>query len=196
MRISDWSSDVCSSDLIYEEFAEGFAERTRAVTVGNGAAAGVQMGPMANPRRPEAVAAMIDDAAAKGARILACGGRAEEGGFFFQPPVLADVPLAANAMIDEPFGPVALIRPFAGDEDAIAEANRLPYGLAAYCFTESGRRQNVLAEAVETGMLAINQTRMTWPDSPFGGVKESGFGSEDGPEGIMAHMVTKAVHIA
>ncbi|RIA37157.1 succinate-semialdehyde dehydrogenase/glutarate-semialdehyde dehydrogenase [Hephaestia caeni] len=181
---------------VYEAFAKGFAERTRAVTVGNGAATGVQMGPMANPRRPEAVAAMVDDAAAKGARILAGGGRGEEGGFFFQPTVLADVPLDAKAMIDEPFGPVALIRPFTADEDAIAEANRLPYGLAAYCFTESGRRQNVLAEAVETGMLAINQARMTWPDSPFGGVKESGFGSEDGPEGIMAHMVTKAVHIA
>src|SRR3546814_2480883 len=92
---------------------------------------------------------MIDGAAAKGSRILAGGGRGEEGGCFFQPTVLADVPLDAKAMIDEPFGPVALIRPFAGDEDAIAEANRLPYGLAAYCFTESGRRQNVLAEAVE-----------------------------------------------
>src|SRR3546814_3147338 len=95
---------------------------------------------------------MIDGAAAKGSRILAGGGRGEEGGCFFQPTVLADVPLDAKAMIDEPFGPVALIRPFAGDEDAIAEANRLPYGLAAYCFTESGRRQNVLAEAVETGI--------------------------------------------
>src|SRR3546814_11123576 len=99
-------------------------------------------------------------------------------------------------MMDGPFGPVALIRPFAGDEDAIAEANRLPYGLAAYCFTESGRRQNVLAEAVETGMLAINQTRMTWPDSPLGGGKGSGFGSEDGPEGAQGHMVTKAGQIA
>src|SRR3546814_20707351 len=87
-------------------------------------------------------------------------------------------------MIDGPFGPVALIRPFAGDEDAIAEANRLPYGLAAYCFTESGRRQNVLAEAVETGMLAINQPRMTWPDSPICGVQETGLGSEEGAAGM------------
>src|SRR3546814_6803963 len=97
---------------------------------------GVQTCALPISRRPEAVAAMIDDAAAKGARILAGGGRGEEGGFFFQPTVLADVPLDAKAMIDEPFGPVALIRPFAGDEDAIAEANRLPYGLAAYCRSE------------------------------------------------------------
>ena len=96
----------------------------------------------------------------------------------------------------EPFGPLALIRPFATDDDAIAEANRLPYGLAAYCFTENGRRQNRLGDAIEAGMIAINQVRLTWPDAPFGGVKESGFGSEDGPEGIMAHMVTKSVHIA
>jgi succinate-semialdehyde dehydrogenase/glutarate-semialdehyde dehydrogenase len=99
-------------------------------------------------------------------------------------------------MNDEPFGPVALLRPFATVEDAIEQANRLPYGLAAYCFTENGRRQNLLGDAIESGMIAINQVRLTWPDAPFGGVKESGFGSEDGPEGIAAHMITKAVHIA
>ncbi len=181
---------------IYDAFAKGFAERTSALRVGDGLAEGMQMGPLANPRRPEAIEAMVEDARATGARVLAGGGRGDGGGFFFRPTVLADVTLEARAMMEEPFGPVALLQPFDTVEDAITEANRLPYGLAAYCFTENGRRQNLLAETVEAGMIGINQVRMTWPDSPFGGLKESGFGSEDGPEGIAAHMVTKAVHIA
>jgi succinate-semialdehyde dehydrogenase/glutarate-semialdehyde dehydrogenase len=184
-------------DGIYEKFVQGFAERTKKMQIGSGLDAVNQMGPLANPRRPDMIAAMVEDARSIGARVLAGGEREEkDGGFFFQPTVIADVPLEAKAMNDEPFGPLALIRPFGTVEDAIAQANRLPFGLAAYCFTESGRRQNLLAETVEAGMVAINQVRMTWPDAPFGGMKESGFGSEDGPEGIMAHLTTKAVHIA
>lgn len=181
---------------IYDAFARGFAERTQRLQVGDGLAAGVQMGPLANPRRPEAIEAMVADARAAGARLLAGGGRGDGDGFFFRPTVLADVALSARAMVEEPFGPLALLHPFEQVDDAIIEANRLPFGLAAYCFTESGRRQNLLGDAIEAGMVAINQVRMTWPDSPFGGIKESGFGSEDGPEGIAAHLVTKAVHIA
>ncbi|MBS0480203.1 MAG: NAD-dependent succinate-semialdehyde dehydrogenase [Proteobacteria bacterium] len=181
---------------IYDRFVEGFAERTRKLNIGSGLDAASNMGPMANSRRPEAIAAMVEDARSIGARVLAGGGPGDGGGFFYQPTVLADVPLEAKAMNDEPFGPVALIRPFATDDGAIAEANRLPYGLAAYCFTGNGRRQNRLGDEIEAGMVAINQVRLTWPDAPFGGVKESGFGSEDGPEGILAHMVTKTVHIA
>ncbi len=185
-------------DGIYGRFTAGFAERTKRIRVGDGLAADTQMGPLANPRRPEAIAAFIEDAVASGARMLAGGTTLErEGaGFFFAPTVLADVPLAARVMNDEPFGPLALIRPFAGVEDAIAEANRLPYGLAAYCFTENGRRQNLLGDALEAGMVAINGVRLSWPDAPFGGMKDSGYGSEDGPEGIAAHLVTKAVHIS
>jgi len=184
-------------DGIYEKFVQGFAERTKKMQIGSGLDAANQMGPLANPRRPDTISALVEDARSIGARVLAGGEREKkDGGFFFQPTVIADVPLEAKAMNDEPFGPLALIRPFGTVEDAIAEANRLPFGLAAYCFTESGRRQNLLAETVEAGMVAINQVRMTWPDAPFGGMKESGFGSEDGPEGIMAHMTTKAVHIA
>ncbi|HWK34840.1 NAD-dependent succinate-semialdehyde dehydrogenase [Sphingomonas sp.] len=181
---------------IYEAFAKGFAERTRALKVGDGLDAASQMGPMANPRRPEAIAALVEDARSAGARVLAGGAPGDGGGFFFSPTVIADVPLDAKAMNDEPFGPVALLRPFATVDDAIEQANRLPFGLAAYCFTENGRRQNLLGDSIESGMLMINQVRATWPDAPFGGVKESGFGSEDGPEGVLAHMVTRAVHIA
>lgn len=181
---------------IYEAFAQGFAERTKRMRIGDGLDAASNMGPMANARRPQSIAELVDDARDAGARVLAGGAPGDGDGFFYQPTVLADVPLSAKAMNDEPFGPVALLAPFGSVEDAIAQANRLPFGLAAYCFTENGRRQNVLAEAVEAGMIMINQVRATWPDSPFGGIKESGFGSEDGPEGVAAHMVTKAVHIA
>ena len=181
-------------DGIYEAFVQGFAERTRRLSVGHGLEPGTHMGPMANSRRPEAIATLVADARAAGARVIA-GGEARDGsGFFYPPTILADVPMHAKAMNDEPFGPMALIRPFTTDTDAIEQANRLPFGLAAYCFTENGRRQNLLGDTIEAGMVAINGVRLSWPDSPFGGMKESGFGSEDGPEGMMAHMVTKAVH--
>lgn len=183
-------------DGIYDRFAAGFAERARALKVGSGLDAGTHMGPLANARRPEAIEAMVADARQAGARILAGGGAsAAGGGFFFEPTVIADAPLHSRVMNDEPFGPLAMLSRFSTTEDAIREANRLPYGLAAYCFTEQGRRQNQLAEEVESGLIAMNGVRLSFADSPFGGVKESGFGSEDGPEGIAAHMVTKAVHI-
>jgi succinate-semialdehyde dehydrogenase/glutarate-semialdehyde dehydrogenase len=183
-------------ECVYERFAAGFAERTARLKVGDGLARGTQMGPMANARRPEAIAAMVDQARKAGARVLTGGERREENGFFFPPTVLADVPLTALAMSEEPFGPLALMRPFATVDEAIEQANRLPYGLAAYCFTENGRRQNLLGDAIEAGMVAINSVRLSWPDSPFGGMKDSGYGSEDGPEGVAAHMVTKAVHMS
>ncbi|WP_375271594.1 NAD-dependent succinate-semialdehyde dehydrogenase [Sphingomonas sp.] len=180
---------------IYDRFAEGFAERTKQLKVGSGLEKDTQMGPMANARRPSAIEEMVEDARSVGARVLAGGTRGEGDGFFFTPTVLADVPLEARAMNDEPFGPLALLTPFETVEDAIHQANRLPYGLAAYCFTENGRRQNLLGDEIEAGMVAINNVRLSWPDSPFGGVKDSGFGSEDGPEGVAAHLVTKTVHM-
>lgn len=183
-------------ETVYEDFVAGFAERTRALKVGDGLDPASQMGPMANTRRPKAIRDLVDDAKAAGARLLTADAEASFDGYFVRPAVLADVPLTARAMQDEPFGPLALVRPFATLDDAIEEANRLPYGLATYCFTENARRQNILADALEAGMIAINGVRLTWPDSPFGGMKDSGFGSEDGPEGLAAHMITKAVHIS
>lgn len=183
-------------ESIYDRFAAGFAERARAVKVGSGLASGTQMGPLANSRRPEAIARLVEDAVSSGATLLA-GGHARPGsGLFFEPTVLGDVPLEAQAMNEEPFGPVALMRRFGTTDDAIQEANRLPYGLAAYCFTENGRRQRQLGVEIEAGMVGINVTRMSWPDAPFGGVKDSGQGSEDGPEGLDQHLVVKAVHLA
>jgi succinate-semialdehyde dehydrogenase/glutarate-semialdehyde dehydrogenase len=181
---------------IYDRFAAGFAERTGRLKVGSGLEAGTQMGPMANPRRPAAIAELVEEARAAGAKVLTGGARGEGEGFFFTPTVLADVPLEARAMNEEPFGPLALLRPFGSDDEAIGHANRLPFGLAAYCFTENGRRQNRLGDEIEAGMVAINGVRLSWPDSPFGGMKDSGYGSEDGPEGVAAHMVTKTVHMS
>jgi len=179
---------------IYDRFVASFSERMRKVKVGDGLGEGSQMGPMANPRRPAAMERLIGDARSHGARLLAGGERQGKEGFFWQPTVLADVPVDARIMNEEPFGPVAVVTPFATFEDAVEQANRLPYGLAAYAFTESGKRAMLIGDAVEAGMVAINSVSVAAADAPFGGVKESGFGAEDGPEGLEACLVTKTIH--
>lgn len=181
---------------IYEAFVKGFAERTARVPVGDGMAEGTRMGPLANVRRPGAVEALVSDAIAKGARAAAGGERGDGGGFFFRPTLLADVPLEADIMSTEPFGPVAVTRPFDSFDEVVEQANRLPYGLAAFAFTENGRRANLLGDALEAGMVGINSFAISGADSPFGGIKASGFGSEGGPEGLASYQVTKAVHQA
>ncbi len=184
---------------IYERFAKEFAARAAKLNVGDGLDAASQMGPMANPRRPDAIEAFVGDALKAGARIAAGGergGGAHRGGFFFRPTVLTDVPLEARVMNEEPFGPIALMRPFKTFDEAVEQANRLPYGLAAYCFTENGRRALLLGDAIESGMIGINTTMIGGADSPFGGVKDSGHGSEDGPEGLEACLVLKSIHQA
>ena len=179
---------------VFERFRDRFVERAGALRVGNGLDDGVQMGPMANPRRPDAMDRLIGGAVAAGARLHTGATRIGSQGFFYAPTVLSEIPLATAIMNEEPFGPVALLNCFDREEDMIAEANRLPYGLAAYGWTNDARRQKRLAREVETGMFCINTTMLGGPDSPFGGVKWSGHGHEDGPEGVMACMVLKAVH--
>jgi succinate-semialdehyde dehydrogenase/glutarate-semialdehyde dehydrogenase len=180
---------------IYDAFVKGFAERMQKVKVGNGLEDGVKMGPLANQRRPEAIDRLVQDAKAKGARVLAGGERGEQG-FFFQPTLLADVPTEADIMNEEPFGPVAVSRPFDTFEEVIEQANRLPFGLAAFAFTENGRRANLLGDAIEAGMVGINTFAISMADAPFGGVKDSGFGSEGGKEGLETYQVVKAIHQA
>jgi succinate-semialdehyde dehydrogenase/glutarate-semialdehyde dehydrogenase len=180
---------------IYEPFLKGFAERAARLKVGNGLEESTQMGPLANPRRPAALTDLIGDASAKGARLVT-GGAAYGEGFFFQPTLIADAPNDAAIMNTEPFGPVAVTRPFASMDEAIAEANRVPYGLAAFAFTDSLRTANLVADALEAGMVGINSFAISVADAPFGGVKESGFGSEGGPEGLEGYLVTKAIHQA
>jgi succinate-semialdehyde dehydrogenase/glutarate-semialdehyde dehydrogenase len=197
------SGQVCVSPTrfyvqegIYDKFVAAFTERVRKVNVGDGLLDTSNMGPMANPRRPAAIASFIEDATSHGAKIHTGGERQGKEGLFFQPTVIADVPLKARIMNEEPFGPVAIMTPFATFDAAVEQANRLPYGLAAYAFTESAKRALLIGDAIEAGMVAINAATVAGADSPFGGVKESGFGSEDGPEGLAACLVTKAIHQA
>ncbi|HTT43562.1 MAG TPA: NAD-dependent succinate-semialdehyde dehydrogenase [Steroidobacteraceae bacterium] len=179
---------------VYERFLAGFTERAAAWRVGDGLEEGVQMGPMANPRRPEAMERLIGGALRAGARLHTGAKRLGTRGFFYAPTVLSEVPLDAPIMNEEPFGPVALVNAFRSEEAMIEEANRLPYGLAAFAWTRDAARQKRLARAIESGMFCLNTVVLGGPDAPFGGVKWSGHGSENGPEGIMACMVVKAVH--
>ena len=181
-------------ESVYGRFRDAFAERAKAIAVGNGLDDATRMGPMANPRRPEAMDRLIGDAVQRGARLHTGGERVGNSGFFYAPSVLSDIPLEAAIMNEEPFGPVALINAYAGEEAMIAEANRLPYGLAAYAWTQDGKRQQRLAREIEAGMVGINTNMIAGADAPFGGVRWSGHGAEDGPEGVLACMVTKAVH--
>ena len=179
---------------VFERFRDGFVERAEALRVGSGLEEKVQMGPMANPRRPAAMDRLIGGAVAAGAKLHTGGQRIGEHGFYYRPSVLSEVPPTADIMNEEPFGPVAMINRYSSEQDMIAEANRLAFGLAAYSWTNDARRQKRLARAVETGMFCINTTTLGGPDAPFGGVKWSGHGHENGPEGVMACMVLKAVH--
>lgn len=181
-------------EKVFTAFRDGFVERARNWKVGNGLDDSVQMGPLANPRRLDAMDMMIGDAVTAGAK-LGCGGqRMGDSGYFFTPTVLSDVPPSTRIMNEEPFGPVALINSYSSEEAMIAEANRLPYGLAAYLWTNDAARQRRVARSVETGMLGINTAMLVKADAPFGGVKWSGHGHEDGIEGLHACLVTKVIH--
>jgi succinate-semialdehyde dehydrogenase/glutarate-semialdehyde dehydrogenase len=180
-------------EAIYERFALSFGERAAVLKPGNGLDPATRMGPLANLRRIAAMEAFTADAKAKGARLLSGGGRAAGRGYFFPLTVLADVPDDARAMQEEPFGPLALLSPFHSLEEAIEKANSLPYGLAGYAFTNSARNANRLAEELEVGNLSINHFVASIAETPFGGVKESGYGREGGIEGLECYTVVKNV---
>jgi succinate-semialdehyde dehydrogenase/glutarate-semialdehyde dehydrogenase len=181
---------------VYDQFIRGFAERTAALKVGDGMLSENMMGPMANLRRPETLAALIGDAVNQGAKLDVGGEPVGEGGYFWRPTLLSNVPGTARIMNEEPFGPVAAAAPFKTFDDAVEQANRLPYGLAAYAFTENGRRANLIGDALECGMVGINTTAIATADTPFQGVKQSGHGSEEGQEGLEACLVIKTIHQA
>lgn len=186
----------CVHEAIYERFLAVFSERARSLVVGDGSVEGTQMGPLAHARRPAAVRDLVDDAVACGGTVVTGGHQRPGAGYFWEPTVLTDVPIKARVMNEEPFGPIAVVNRVSDVEEAIAEANRLPFGLAAYAFTESARAARRIGEGVEAGMLGINTFAISVPEAPFGGVKESGHGSEEGTEGLDGHLVTKAVHEA
>ena len=180
-------------DAVYDRFVEGFVAAAKALKLGDGLEKDTSMGPLAHARRVQAMEGLVQDAAQKGARIVTGGERVGNKGYFFAPTVLTDVPLDARIMSEEPFGPVAIIRPFRNAEDAITEANRLPYGLASYAYTRSARTAAMVADAVEAGMMSINHHGLALPEVPFGGIKDSGFGSEGGTDAIEAYFNTKFV---
>jgi succinate-semialdehyde dehydrogenase/glutarate-semialdehyde dehydrogenase len=180
---------------IREEFAAALVKHAESLKVGDGLAEGTQLGPLANARRLTAMANIIENARSTGATVATGGERIGSEGNFFAPTVLTDVTLEADVFNNEPFGPIAAIRGFDKLEDAIAEANRLPFGLAGYAFTKSFRNVHLLSQNLEVGMLWINQPATPSPEMPFGGVKDSGYGSEGGPEALEAYLNTKAVSI-
>ena len=163
------------------------------VVVGDGLTDGVTMGPLANPRRLEAMTELVDDAVERGAKLVLGGERLDRPGWFFPPTVLTDVPGDARVMRDEPFGPIAPIVPFTDLDDALRIANSLPYGLAAYGFTRSSKTAEKLITGFEAGILSINHCGGSVHEAPSGGVKQSGYGREGGPEGLAAYLVTKRV---
>ena len=183
-------------ERVYQEFAAALAQYAAGLRVGDGLAEGTQMGPLANSRRVAALEAFTGDALARGARLLSGGERQGGAGNFFAPTVFADVPLDARLLNEEPFGPIAALRSFRTLDEAIGEANRLAYGLAGYAFTRSLKNAHRLAQRVEVGMLWINQPAAPSAEMPFGGIKDSGYGSEGGPEALEAYLNTRAISVA
>ncbi|MED5501326.1 MAG: NAD-dependent succinate-semialdehyde dehydrogenase, partial [Pseudomonadota bacterium] len=178
---------------VFETFLERFVALAREIKVGNGLDPDVTMGPLANERRRPALEALIDDARSQGATVQ-LGGKGSDGpGYFFEPTVLTGLTPQMRAMNEEPFGPLALLVPFDDLEEALAEANRLPFGLAAYAFTASSKTAQALSDRLEAGMLTINHLGIALPELPFGGIKDSGYGSEGGSEALEAYLTTKLV---
>jgi succinate-semialdehyde dehydrogenase/glutarate-semialdehyde dehydrogenase len=178
---------------VYNKFVEKFVDATKALKVGNGLDASSQMGSLANPRRSSAMEMNVEDAAKHGGKVRTGGHRIGKEGNFFEPTVITEVPNDAHAMNNEPFGPMAMINPFKTFDDAVKEANRLPFGLAAYAWTKSAKTANAIAASVETGMITINHLGLAIPEVPFGGVKDSGYGSEGGTEAIEAYLNPKFI---
>lgn len=194
------AGQVCTSpsrmlvhESLHDRFVDALLAAAKAVKVGDGLEDGVRMGPMASERRLAAVQELVSDAVARGASV-ACGGeRLDREGWFYAPTVLTNVPLDARVMNEEPFGPIAPVVSFTGLNDALTVANSLPYGLAAYAFTESAATAAELKRGLEAGILSINHCGGSVPEAPSGGVKESGYGKEGGSEGLEAYLVTKRI---
>ena len=180
----------------YESFVDAFVAAAGAIKVGDGLDPASTMGPVANVRRLQAMQALTADALQLGAKLRLGGQRIGSSGYFFAPTVLTDVPLTARAMNEEPFGPIALMRPFNDLEEALTEANRLPYGLSAYAFTPSAAKARDVIERVQSGMISINHFGLGTPETPFGGVRDSGYGFEGGSEAIEAYLQPRFISVA
>jgi succinate-semialdehyde dehydrogenase/glutarate-semialdehyde dehydrogenase len=180
---------------VADEFAARLAERLAAMPVGRGTDDGVLVGPLIDANQRDKVAELVDDAVGKGAKVLTGGNRPDGQGYFYTPTVLAGISDDTELLREEIFGPVAAVKTFTSDEEAIAAANNTEYGLVAYVFTQNIKRAFKVTEALEVGMLGLNKGLVSNAAAPFGGIKESGFGREGGPEGIEEYLSTKYVAI-
>jgi succinate-semialdehyde dehydrogenase/glutarate-semialdehyde dehydrogenase len=178
---------------VYKKFLTRFTEFAKAIKLGDGLDKDVTMGPMANARRIDAMDTFVNDAKGRGGNIVTGGSRHGNQGFFYQPTVVTDVPDDAKVMTEEPFGPIAPIVTFKSFDEVVERANSLPYGLAAYAFTSSNATAAAIGDAIQSGMVGVNSVAVSTPETPFGGVKESGHGSEGGIEGLGAYFNTKFI---
>jgi succinate-semialdehyde dehydrogenase/glutarate-semialdehyde dehydrogenase len=178
---------------VYNRFLARFTEFANAIKLGDGLEQGVTMGPLANSRRLDAMEAIVNDCRSRGGKIVTGGKRRGNQGYFFEPTVVTDIPDDCKLMTEEPFGPIAPVVPFKTFDEVVERANSLPYGLAAYAFTGSTQTANTIGDALESGMVGVNSVAISTPETPFGGVKESGYGHEGGIEGLEAYTVRKFI---
>src|SRR5580704_1235550 len=194
------SGQVCISptrfyvqEQVYDRFLARFTEYTKGLKLGDGLEKGVTMGPLANARRIDAMESFVRDAKDRGGKIATGGERHGNQGYFFAPTVITDVPDDSKIMTQEPFGPLAPVVRFKTMDEVVERANSLPYGLAAYAFTGSAHTANLIGDALQSGMVGVNSIAVSTPETPFGGIKESGYGSEGGLEGLQAYLNTKFI---
>jgi succinate-semialdehyde dehydrogenase/glutarate-semialdehyde dehydrogenase len=180
-------------DHVYDAFVDAFVDRTKSIVVGDGTHPDTMMGPLANDRRLDAMAGLVDDAKAKGASIATGGDRIGNRGFFFAPTVIRDTPDNCRVMTEEPFGPLAPMTRFSGIDEVAERANALSLGLAAYIVTPSLERATAMSDALEVGMVGVNTVAVASPEAPFSGVKDSGYGIEGGPDSLEAYLAPKSV---
>jgi len=183
------------ADSVAGEFAEKLAERMGAMKVGRGTEDGVEVGPLIDDDQRAKVAELVDDATGKGATALVGGKRVDGAGYFYEPTVLSDVSDDANLLKEEIFGPVAPVKGFASEDEAVAAANDTEFGLVSYVYTNDLKRALRVCESLETGMIGLNQGLVSNAGAPFGGVKQSGVGREGGNEGIAEYLETKYVAV-
>ena len=178
---------------VYNKFLARFTEYAKGIKLGDGLERGVTMGPLANPRRLDAMEAIVQDSEKRGGKIVIGGKRHGNQGFFFEPTVITDLPDDSKLMTEEPFGPIAPIVPFKTFDEVVERANSLPFGLASYAFTNSASNAAAIGEALQSGMVGVNSVAISTPETPFGGIKESGYGSEGGIEGLEAYTTVKFI---
>ena len=178
---------------VYNRFLARFSEYAKSLKLGDGLEKGVTMGPLANARRIDAMDKFVNDAKDRGGKIVTGGTRRGNQGYFYEPTVITDLPDDSMLMTQEPFGPLAPVVTFKTFDEVVERANSLPFGLAAYAFTGSAHTANLIGDALQSGMVGVNSINISTPETPFGGVKESGYGSEGGIEGLQAYLNTKFI---